>query len=214
MRPVLIAYASTEGHGAEIARHLQKNVESQGKQALLVDVKSELAQISQVMFGPEQEQETSGESSEENTNAQSTEQEPLFFGAIVVGSIHFGDYDTELFGFAKRFGRLLSTQPSAFLSVSLSAASDDMSSRMSVDATAHTLLLETDWLPSKLLHVAGAVKEKELNFFKRGALQAVLRAKGIKPDPSGTTVFTDWAELDNFLQDFLALASEKNYQTQ
>jgi|GEM_PF-711917 len=236
MQPVLIAFASTEGHGAQIARHLKKAVELHGVDAVLLDVRSDFDEINAAMFGPQEEtrNEDNGEAASPTTPAAAAEaadstssndadanaddeyadynsqdREPIWSGAIVVGSIHFGAYDTELYGFAKRFGRLLSSKPSAFLSVSLSAASNDMASRMSVDATAHTLLLESDWLPSKLLHVAGAVREKELNFFKRGALQAVLRAKGIKPDPSGITVFTDWPALDQFVDEFMPLIARQ-----
>jgi menaquinone-dependent protoporphyrinogen oxidase len=176
MHRILVAFASREGQTGRIARHIAHQIEHRRLLARVVDI----------MAG-----ET--EAGADDCDA-----------AIVAGSVHRGRYDPALASFVMRHAPALRRVPSAFLSVSLSAASAVPHERAAIDEIAQRFLAEAGWVPDGVLHVAGAVQDRTINVLERFALQTILKQHGVEPRPSGETELTDWAALDAFVRDFLS----------
>jgi menaquinone-dependent protoporphyrinogen oxidase len=175
MHRILVAFTSREGQTGHIAHHIARQIENKKLLTRVVDV-------------------TAGE-----TEAGADDCD----AAILAGSVHRGRYDAALTGFVLRHGPVLRRVPSAFLSVSLSAASDEPSERAAIDEIAQRFLAEAGWAPETVLHVAGAVHDRSIGVLERFALHAILRQRGVEPRPTGDTELTDWAALDDFVRDFL-----------
>lgn len=178
MPRLLVAYASREGQTEKICRHIAARLEAAGHSAMLLNLKND---------GTEEGIETCA-------------------AAIVAGSVHLARHDPALAGFIMRHGTLLRTVPSAFVCVSLSAASKDPGDLATVGEITNSFLYETGWQPDVIEHAAGAVRDVQLGLFERFTVHAVMMEKEIPSHPSGETELTDWAKLDRFVDEFAARA--------
>ena|SRR5690606_6050259 len=174
----LIAYASREGQTDKIAHHVAHRLENDGALVRLIDLKAH------------------------ETEAGADDCDAV----IIAGSVHIGWFDPELSSFVMRHGEALRRCPSAFLPVSLSAASHEESERSAIDEIAQRFVAEHGWKPDVIYHVAGAVHDRLLNPIERAVLHAIVDSKGVERHPSGDTELTDWSGLDRFVRDFEALA--------
>lgn len=177
MRRVLVAFTSQEGQTHHIAHHVARKLEDKGFLVRLIDIL------------------------EEETEAGADDCEAM----ILAGSIHRGSYHHALSSFIMRHGPSLRAVPSAFLSVSLSAASDESNERAAIDEISNRFLAENGWSPERVQQVAGALHDRELNFVERQVLHKIIDSKGVVRHPSGNTEFTDWTELDRFVFEFAQL---------
>jgi len=173
----LIAYASREGQTDKIAHHVAHRLENDGALVRLIDLKAH------------------------ETEAGADDCDAV----IIAGSVHIGWFDPELSSFVMRHGEALRRCPSAFLPVSLSAASHEESERSAIDEIAQRFVAEHGWKPDVIYHVAGAVHDRLLNPIERAVLHAIVDSKGVERHPSGDTELTDWSGLDRFVRDFEAL---------
>lgn len=174
MTRVLVAYASREGQTEKIAKHIASRLTSRGLEPVVINLKL----------------------------GQSEADVPHCEAAIVAGSVHRGRHDQELIGFIMRHGPRLRAGPSAFVCVSLSAASHEASDRAAIDELAQGFLYDVAWHPDEIRHVAGAVRDAKLNLLERYAVHAVMYQKDIAADPSGETELTNWADVDDFTDGF------------
>jgi len=179
MRRVLVGFASHQGQTEKIAHHLARQLEDRGLAVRLVD-----------MIG-------AARAGESDAGADDCD------AAILAGSLHLGRYDAALASFLMRHGPAIGRGPSAFVTVSLSAASEDETERRAVEEIAQRFLYETGWLPEHVLHAAGAIHDRRMNPVERFALHAIADAHGLDRHPSGDTELTDWAALDRFARDFV-----------
>lgn len=123
------------------------------------------------------------------------------FGLVIVAaSVHMERHQTAVADFVKQQRAVLEKVPSAFLSVSLSAAGD---AEERSDAWEYTRRFsnEVDWRPAVVRVIPGAVRFSEQDFFKRWAMKRVAKEKRLSSDQDYE--FTDWNELRRFLKDFL-----------
>lgn len=171
---ILVAFASSEGHTAKIARHMTGYLRSLGHEVRLWNV-SEVAM---------------------------PRVDHNFDAAIVAASIHMGSYQDEIAGFVEAHIDDLRAKPSAFVSVSLSAASSEAEEREAANDIAIAFLKQMKWTPDMAHAAAGGVHNKRTGFFKRWMLRRVLRKKGIDMPASGDLEFTDWSALDAFVDRF------------
>ncbi len=176
MKRILVAFASREGQTEKIARHIAQRVEDQGLATCVINLKA-------------------GDSEADVSSCDAV---------IIAGSVHRGRPDQELSGFLMRHGPTLRGGPSAFICVSLSAASHDPHDRAAIDELAQSFLYEVGWHPDEVRHVAGAVRDSQLNLLERYTVHAVMYQKSIPSDPSGETELTDWAAVDGFAKEFAA----------
>src|SRR5579864_3681351 len=93
MKPVGVFYATREGHTQRIAEHVAASLRQRGLEATVHDVRGHPA------FNLDQ-----------------------YSAAVVAGSVHAGRHEAEMVHFVKEHVAELERLPSAFLSVTLSAA--------------------------------------------------------------------------------------------
>lgn len=174
MTRVLVAYASREGQTEKIAKHIATKLSARGLEPVVVNLKQ----------------------------GSSEADVPSCSAAVIAGSVHRGRHDQELTGFIMRHGPTLRGGPSAFVCVSLSAASHDPNDRAAIDELAQSFLFDVGWHPDEIKHVAGAVRDSQLNILERYTVHAVMYQKDIPSDPSGETELTNWQDVDDFSDNF------------
>ncbi|MBL8564119.1 MAG: hypothetical protein JNM89_00210 [Hyphomicrobiaceae bacterium] len=175
MTAVLIAFASREGQTRKICVHAARQLEGAGCNTQLIDL---------TLGAPD-------------TYVERCD------AAIVAGSVHRGRMDQTLMSFLMRNGAVLGRVPSAFLSVSLSAASVDSDARSAVDEVTRQLLHDVGWQPDEVVHVAGAVEMEALNLLERCAVHAVMQHRGVELESQGRTELTNWDTVNAFVTSLL-----------
>jgi menaquinone-dependent protoporphyrinogen oxidase len=171
---VLVAYASTHGHTARIAERIGAVLRDAGIEVVLEDVRHDSA------AAPEN-----------------------FVAAMVGGSIHMAKHHTELVNWIRDHRGELQARPSAFFSVSLSAAGDTGATDDAWRA-AHELLDDTGWTPDATTCFAGALEYREYDAFTRVLMRLVARQHDLSTDTSADVDLTDWDAVDRFAADFAA----------
>ena len=176
---VLIAYASIEGHTADIARKIAATVEAEGNNAVLL----ELGQPGFALPG-------------------------RFDSVILAAPIHVGSYPQSLFAFVQNWKSALKDVPCALVSVSLGIASDKAEEREEASAYHEQIADKTGYSPDIVHHAAGALKYTEYDFFKRWIMRRISAAEGGPVDTSKDFVLTDWDALEAFTKSFLSEAAK------
>ena len=95
-------------------------------------------------------------------------------------------------------------EPTFFISVSLSAASEDPAEKEAVENIAQRFCTSTGLQPRAIKHVAGAFRFSEYDFMKGWAMRYIAMRKGVEVDPQKDTEFTDWSDLDRSIDAFIA----------
>ncbi len=176
MARILVAFASGERHTELIAHHVASKLEDRRHITRLINLTAH-----------------EGEAGADDCDA-----------SIIAASIHRGSFALEVASFLMRHGPAVRSHVSAFLTVSLSAASHDETEIAAVQEIADRFLFEAGWQPEFVEHVAGAVYDRQLNVVERTILHSIMRQHETEPDQSGTTVLTDWERLDQFVGEFAA----------
>jgi menaquinone-dependent protoporphyrinogen oxidase len=175
----LIVYGSTQGQTHKIADLVADRCRSQGHDVAVFDA----ALVTSVV-------------------------DPLRYDAtLVAASLHAGGYQQSVARFAKEHGAALSSGPSAFVSVSLSAAGNDPSDRAGLARCDEEFFAKTGWRPSHVHHAAGAFAYTRYNFLVRWYMKRIARQRGVSTDTSRDCEFTDYGALREFVDDFMAAAS-------
>jgi menaquinone-dependent protoporphyrinogen oxidase len=125
---------------------------------------------------------------------------------VVVGSVHRGSHQPELSEFVAHHRRLLRDMPSAFVSVSLTAAEDDPELRAETRRMIDEFVEDTGWTPDMQAAVAGAFEFSKYNPFERLIMRLIAREHDIDIDPYADMELTDWKALETFARDFVARA--------
>lgn len=170
---VLVAFASSEGHTRKVAKHVADFIAARGDSVQLYDVQSL-----------------------EPTNAVGS-----FNAILLAASVHEGKHQHSMAEFAIAHREQLARVPAAFLSVSLSAASDD--GLAEAQSYVDHFFADTNWQPKKSLLVAGALRLGDYDYFQRQVMAHILRKRGLPTSDDGNHEFTDWAALDAFVLAFL-----------
>ncbi len=171
---VLICYATTEGQTRKIADFVADLVRKSGHEAVLFDA----TQVSELEPGRSE-------------------------AAILAGSVHIGRYQSALVHRIHQWRDALNAMPSAFISVSMAAASEDSHDRAEVDELCQKMLQAAGWTPAMTLHAAGAIRFSQYDFFKRLAMRLIARQMGRAADPHVDHEYTDWASVARFVEAFL-----------
>jgi menaquinone-dependent protoporphyrinogen oxidase len=127
------------------------------------------------------------------------------YGAVIAGgAIHIGHHDRSLRDYVKRHAGDLSTIPSAFFSVSLSAAGDE-TEREAASCYVEELIRESGWHPDAVAMFGGALQYTHYGFVKRKVMQAIARRGGKPSDGKRDDELTDGDAVDRFARDMLHL---------
>lgn len=159
---LLIVYGTTEGQTRKICRFIKDETEKYGCQVDLFNA------IDEPLFPTDYDK------------------------VIIAGSIHVGGYQTAVKHYVKEHHLELSKKPSAFISVSLTAAGDDAESWKELNEITHKFLEETNWNPSDIVHAAGALKYSKYDFFKKMIMRMIAKQQGGGTDTSEDYEYTDW----------------------
>jgi menaquinone-dependent protoporphyrinogen oxidase len=177
---ILICYATTEGQTRKIADFVADLVTKSGHEPAVFDA------------------------------TVVSELEPARSGAaILTGSVHIGRYQTALVHRIHQWRDALNAMPSAFISVSMAAASEDSHDRAEVDELCQKMLQAAGWRPTMTLHAAGAIRFSQYDFFKRMVMRLLARQMGRHVDPHGDNEYTDWDSVRRFVEAFLATLPAK-----
>ena len=168
-RRALVTYASTHGHTARIAARLADHLRSHDMAVDLVRV------------------EDAGET------------DPRDYDLVVVGaSIHVGHHQRTVVDWVKRHVATLNMTPSAFFSVSLTAAEDSHEAREVTAKLVNDFEEETGWKPQAAVTMAGALQYREYDFFTRLVIRMIARHHGQSTDTSHDVDYTDWDAVSEF----------------
>jgi menaquinone-dependent protoporphyrinogen oxidase len=179
VQPMLVAYGTTEGQTRKIAEFIAERLRIRGHRVDLVDTATPAA--GQV--------------------------QPVYQGAILGGSLHQQRHQSSLVHFIKTHRPWLDAIPVALFSVSLSAALQDMDSRLEVRHLLDEFVADSGLRPVATRCIAGALKYTQYDYFKRLLMRMIARHYGQTTDTSKDTEYTDWSDVEAFVDEFLAAAS-------
>ena len=173
MAHLLLYYGSTEGQTRKIARYMADVMRQRGHIVTLADGEAASAR-------------------------------PEEMDAIVVGgSLHAGRHQRSVRDFVRRHREALSDRPSAFFSVSLTAALGDERHQAEIDAVVQAFLDEVDWHPDEVATIGGALRYTQYGFLKRFLMKQISRRNGGPTDTSRDYEFTDWDRVRAFVKRLL-----------
>ena len=171
---LFIAYATIEGQSHKIAERLAATIDAHGHRSLVAPA---------------------------TEMSEHTSEEPD--GIILCAPIHAGRYPSCFSDFVCREATWLNAVPSAFVSVTLSIASDDPVERSEAIRFPTALAAETGWSPRAIYNAAGALRYTEYDFFKRWMLKRIAHRHNAPADTRHDYELTDWRSLNAFAIEFL-----------
>lgn len=175
MAKILLVFGTTEGHTTKIAQRMAEAMRGAGHEVEVHDSKD----ARQVTLAPD------------------------YDGVLVGGSVHAGEHQSSLREFVKDHHALLDRVPSAFFSVSLSAANSDDESEAETQAMVEKFTRETGWQPARTERIAGALVYTQYNIFIRQLMKLIAKGEGrAELDTSRDYDFTDWPTVEAFARDF------------
>ena len=118
--------------------------------------------------------------------------------AVVAASVHAGRHQRYIETFVRRHVRALNAMPSAFISVSGSAASTTPKGRAGADQCVATFLQETAWQPRATRTFGGALAYTRYNWVVRLLMRWISRRNGGPTDTSRDHDLTDWLAVERF----------------
>lgn len=174
MRIILI-YATVEGHTRSVARHVETYLTEADHTVDLVDA----------------------------THPPESIPIDSIDAVICAGPIHIGTFPAPLRRFVRSHARELMARPGAFVTVSLTAASDDAREWDELNGSVNAFSDETGWWPVSVHNAAGALKYSEYDYFRKWMMRRIADKHQHPTDASQDYEFTDWGALDMFLDGFL-----------
>jgi menaquinone-dependent protoporphyrinogen oxidase len=176
MQPILVAYATVEGQSRKIAEFIAERLRIRGHRVDLVDT----------------------------ATAAAEQVQPVYQAAFLGGPEHQHKHPAPLAHFIKRNRAWLAAMPCAVFSVSLSAALDDVESRIEVQRLANEFVDECALRPVATRCIAGALKYSQYDYFKRVMMRVIARQRGQATDTSRDCEYTDWVDVEAFVDEALA----------
>jgi len=178
MQPILVAYGSTEGQTRKIAEFIAERLRIRGHRVDIVDTAAPAAE--QVL--------------------------PIYQAAVLGGSVHQHKHQAALDHFIAHNRAWLMAMPCAFFSVSLSAALEDMESRIEVQRLLNAFVDESGLKPVATRCIAGALRYTQYDYFKRLVMRMIAKQRGQTTDTSRDHEYTNWSGVEAFVDEFLAAA--------
>ena len=125
-------------------------------------------------------------------------------GAIVGASLHGGRHQKAADRFVRAHVVNLNYVPSAFVSVSLSAASKNPKEVKAAEDLATTFPAIRGWKPAVIASVAGRLAYRQYGFVIRLVMQWIARKEGAPTDTSRDYELTNWEEVEKLARDMAA----------
>jgi menaquinone-dependent protoporphyrinogen oxidase len=176
MPDVLILFASTHGHTEKIALRIRDVLQDDG---LTADAHRAHSKV---------------------------DTDPSDYDAVIVGaSVHAGHHQREVVDWAASHSLAMNRMPSAFFSVSLSAAEDTEESREATRKAVDDFVDHTDWHPDKTVTFAGELQYLEYDFMTRLLMRLLMRRQHHPTDTSRDYDYTDWDAVESFAHSCAAM---------
>jgi menaquinone-dependent protoporphyrinogen oxidase len=179
---VLIAYGTRQGKAAQLAERIADRLREAGQDVTNVDLRSR------------------GDTS------------PADYDAVIVGgSVHAVGYEREVRRWVAERRDELESRPSAFYSVSLTAADRDVRHDVRGQEMINSFTAATGWLPDRVEIFAGALTYSKYNPAMRWIMRRMVRRRehGRYTDTSRDYDFTDYERVDAFAREFAQSINEK-----
>lgn len=125
-------------------------------------------------------------------------------GALVGASLHAGRHQKSAARFVHAHAADLNAVPSAFFSVSLSAASNHRHEVEEAERIARAFPAAHGWRPSIVLSVAGRLAYREYNFLTRYVIKRIAKKEGGPTDTSRDHELTNWADVEHLGREMAA----------
>ncbi|KUO58464.1 MAG: hypothetical protein APF80_01535 [Alphaproteobacteria bacterium BRH_c36] len=170
---ILIVFATTEGQTGKIARRAAGHVSRKAHHVDVID-----------------SEEPGALPDWENYDA-----------VILAGSVHQERHQDSLINFVIAHREQFNSLPSALISVSLSAATDD--GRPAAQKYVERFLWITKLQPVRTLLLAGALRYSQYEYFKVEIVKHIVSKTAGTFEQTGDHEFTDWNALSQFLDKFL-----------
>jgi menaquinone-dependent protoporphyrinogen oxidase len=178
---VLVLYASTHGHTAKIADRIATVLGTAG-----------IAVRARRIGGEATERLDLGE----------------LDGVVVGASVHTGHHQRAIVDWITEHHTSLTMRPSAFFSVSLTAADDTDEARATTRSLIDDVLDASGWIPTTTASFAGALQFREYGLPTRVVMRLIARRiehqTGTAVDVHEDTDYTDWDAVDAFARSFAA----------
>ena len=129
--------------------------------------------------------------------------------AIVGASLHAGAHQPEAAAFVKTHAERLNAIPSAFFSVSLSAASANTEEVAVVRRIAADFPPAHGWTPATVVALAGRLAYSQYGFLKRMVMKRIARKEGAPTDTSRDYEFTNWESVERLGEQIAGLVRER-----
>jgi menaquinone-dependent protoporphyrinogen oxidase len=172
---VLIVYGTTEGHTRDLSEFMGRVLTKASHEADIRDSSSTVAPLN-----------------------------PADYDAVLIAaSLHVGHYQPAVVEFARAHHEDLNMMPSAFISVSLSAAGVNPHDWEGLEQCVARFLHETLWRPRAVHQAAGAIRYSQYDFFKRLAIKFIASQRGQKTVMSQDYDLTDYPALEQFVLGFM-----------
>ena len=162
MARILLLFASSYGHTRDIAWAIERHLRRRGHAVDLVD-------------------------------ARQSAPDPGEYDVAVIGSrVEFGRHAPSIRRYVRRHLAALARMPSAFFSVSMSAANGGP------DPALEAFSARTGWRPGRAVSFAGALPYTHYNPLLRFVMKRISRKAGHTTDTSRDHDFTDWEAVRAF----------------
>lgn len=167
MARIFIAYGTTEGHTRTICEQIRDWLEESEHEVTLVDTGEKHGDVD--LHG--------------------------FECAIVAGSLHQEKHQASLVKFVKSHRDELAKLPCLMLSVSLTAVLRDDKHLADAKVCVDRFTVDTDWMPTAVHLVAGALKYTQYDWMKRMLMKMIAKKQGGDTDTHHDYIYTDWDDL-------------------
>ncbi len=172
---ILIAFATGDGQTGRVAQRMADLISGAGHALVLANL----------MVGP---QPDSGD----------------FDFTLVAAPVRYGKHHRAALAFCTANREALFARPSAFVSVSLSAARSRPGARREVAKALSHFIKTTAWVPTRIFAVAGALLYTRYSPFLRRVMRFFARLADRETDASRDYEYTDWPSVDAFTRELLA----------
>ena len=180
---VLVVYGTSYGQTAKIARFVADALTASGHAATLVNA-AELGRRCALPHGLSPRD---------------------FDGVIVASSIIVRRHQKSVRRFVRAHHQALNAVPSAFVSVSASAASRDVAKFAETLRISGEFTRDAGWRPGLVESVAGAIAYTRYSPLVRWMLRRISASEGGPTDTSRDHELTDWGQVGRFVEAFVGM---------
>ena len=187
MRPILVLYATRNGHTRHVAERIVDRIRTLRHEAQIQDARTEALPLLE-----------------------------RYSAVILAASVHLGHHEREMVKFVRARRGELDRLPTLFLSVSLTEAAaadvhrpdgERLDARHATQKVIEDFVLETGWRPDRSVPIAGALTDSAYGPLTRVLMRKIVH-RTVPEEPAREVVFTDWAALNGEVDALVCAALE------